>query len=150
MYNLFLSFNGRLGRPAFWLANGILLFLQMFLTIALLPLTAPGETSLSALSATVSGTGSIVLADLISTLLLLYPLIAVGVKRLADLGRNPMQILVYHLPGLFGQLTDLAGFGGSFADRSNTGFAFDILGLLVFALYIYDLGVQPGELSRKN
>ena len=139
-----------MGRPGFWLGNGILLFLQIFLELLVLPLVAGGETSLSKLQSTAGGTQALILAGVIAELVVLLPLLAVGVKRLADLGRAPLQILIYHVPGLVGELCDLAGFGGTIADRSSLGLGFDVLGLLVFALYVYDLGVQPGATARES
>lgn len=98
---LYTSFEGRINRKPFWIASVILALAAILLSvIVILPL--------SAMSSTLGAAASLAL-----TLVILYPAVALGVKRLHDRDRPGSLMAVFIAPSLVLQLGDLLGITGS-------------------------------------
>lgn len=99
---LYTSLEGRINRKPFWIASLILFVVAVVISLAIV---AP----ISAASATMGA-----LVALILSLALLYPGVALGVKRLHDRGQSGSLMAVFVAPGLVTQLCDLLGITGGY------------------------------------
>jgi uncharacterized membrane protein YhaH (DUF805 family) len=98
---LYTSFDGRINRKPFWIASLIMLAAAIVLSLVIL---AP---------ATMMSPGLGAFLSLLLYLALLYPVVALGVKRLHDRGKPGQLMAVFLAPGLILQLGDLLGITGS-------------------------------------
>lgn len=124
---LFTSFDGRINRKPFWIASLILFLIAIVISIVVV-------MPISAASATMGG-----LAGLVLSLALLYPGVALGVKRLHDRGRSGLLMVVFIAPGLVTQLCDLLGITGSY--QTIAGHSIHMPNTLGWSLNIVTLGV---------
>lgn len=97
---LFTTFDGRLNRQRFWLGVLVLIVASLVLGIVLsLLLGGMGEAGLS-------------LASLLLYLLMLYPGLAIAIKRLHDRNKSAMPwAIIFFGPGLLLQVMQLLGIG---------------------------------------
>jgi uncharacterized membrane protein YhaH (DUF805 family) len=97
---LYTSFEGRINRKPFWIASLILMAVAIVLSLVIVtPLTLMSP-----------GLGGFV--ALLIWLALLYPVVALGVKRLHDRGKSGQLMAVFLAPGIILQLGDLLGITG--------------------------------------
>jgi uncharacterized membrane protein YhaH (DUF805 family) len=97
---LYTSFEGRINRKPFWIASLIMLAVAIVLSLVIVtPLTLMSP-----------GLGGFV--ALLIWLALLYPVVALGVKRLHDRGKSGQLMAVFLAPGIILQLGDLLGITG--------------------------------------
>lgn len=137
---LYTSFEGRINRKPFWIASVIM-------GVAALVLSFLVIMPLSEINSTLGNTASLVL-----TLALLYPAVALGVKRLHDRDRSGRLMAVFLAPSLLLQIGDLLGVTGS--EQLVAGQSVHIPnmlgGLLLFAALVVGLwalvtlGFLPG------
>ena len=98
---LYTSFDGRINRKPFWIASLIMMAAAMVLSLVIVtPLTLMSP-----------GLG--VFVALLIWLALLYPVVALGVKRLHDRGKSGQLMAVFLAPSILLQLGDLLGITGS-------------------------------------
>lgn len=94
---LYTSFDGRINRKPFWLASIGLFVIGIVLGfVVLMPLSMASPTL-----------GS--LANLVVSLVFLYPVCALGVKRLHDRGQSGRLMAAFVAPGLVLQVGNLFG-----------------------------------------
>ncbi len=108
----------------------------------LLPVIDP-NADWQQLGATAAGTHALALTQLVAFLAVVYPSLAVTVKRLNDIGGSPLQTIVYFAPWLLTILIDLLVLGGPMSQRNSLGTAADLVSIFVSLLYLYDLGLRP-------
>lgn len=140
--DLLFSFNGVIGRLSFWLGNLILAVVALALLLILLPVIDP-NADWQQLGATADGTHALALTQLVAFLAVVYPSLAVTVKRLNDIGASPLQTIVYFAPWLLTIVIDLLVLGGPMSQRNSLGTAADLVSIFVSLLYLYDLGLRP-------
>lgn len=137
---LYTSFDGRINRKPFWMASialGIVLMILNFIIV--MPLVSTNQML-----------GS--LFSLILTLAFMYPLVALGVKRLHDRGKSGRLMAVFIAPGLISQVGSLLGItvsaneiGGETVMLPNV--LGSILGLITLVVGIWalvELGIRQG------
>lgn len=98
---LYTSFEGRINRKPYWIASLIMLAAAIVLSLVIV-------TPISMMS---PGLGAFV--SLLISLALLYPVVALGVKRLHDRGKSGQLMAVFLAPSIILQLGDLLGITGS-------------------------------------
>jgi len=130
--SLFMSFEGRISRKPFWL--GLLSLLILGLIILLGSLYVAGERDYPVIRFNI----------LVIEVALLYPLLAVGVKRLHDRGRPGYTALVFILPWLLHQVTNLVGITGDPTAINAIDIAFILINFVLFVWFVVDLGVLRG------
>ena len=106
------SFEGRIGRPTFWL-RGVLPILVVYFLVALV--TAVAAPAAGAVGA--GGAEAVIIAGAVMIAVLIWPSLAVGVKRCHDRGRSGWFVLIGLVPiiGAIWLLVDvgfLKGFEG--------------------------------------
>src|SRR5690606_36256 len=97
---LYTSFDGRISRKSFWVASLIMLAAAMLVSMVVftpIAVTNPGLSELAAL---------------LLSLALLYPALALGVKRLHDRGRPAQLMAVFLAPGALLQIGEFFGLTG--------------------------------------
>ena len=124
---LYTSFEGRINRKPFWIGSLILFAIAIVVSFAIL-------MPLSAANATMGA-----LAGLVLWLALLYPGVALGVKRLHDRGKSGLLMVVFIAPGLISQLCDLLGITGSY--QTIAGHSIHMPNTLGWILNFVTLGV---------
>lgn len=137
---LYTAFNGRINRKPYWLASLILIAVMVVLNlVVILPLSSASPV----LSALVS---------LVLMLVFLYPIVALGVKRLHDRGKSGQLMIVFLAPGLVSQMGSLLGLTHSAQEISGQvvmlpNMLGTILGLVSLAIGIWaliELGIRQG------
>lgn len=93
---LYTRFDGRLNRKPFWMGSLIILVAGVIASVVL-GVLAQGRPGIAG-----------VLAFLVY-LIMLYPLVALGVKRLHDRGKPGYFMAIFIVPGLLSQLAQLLG-----------------------------------------
>ena len=124
---LYTSFDGRLNRKPFWIAS--LIMMAAAIVIALIVVAPFAIVS--------PGAGAFV--SLILTLALLYPVLALGVKRLHDRGKSGQLMAVFIAPSLILQLGELFGLTGT--EQLVAGEAIYLPNALGWLLNLVNLGV---------
>ena len=98
---LYTSFDGRINRKPFWIASLIMMAAAIVLSLVIVtPITLMSP-----------GLG--VFISFLISLALLYPVVALGVKRLHDRGKSGQLMAVFLAPSLILQFGDLLGITGS-------------------------------------
>jgi uncharacterized membrane protein YhaH (DUF805 family) len=98
---LYTSFEGRINRKPFWIASLIMMAAVIVLSLVIVtPITLMSP-----------GLG--IFISFLIWLALLYPVVALGVKRLHDRGKSGQLMAVFLAPSIIGQLGDLLGITGS-------------------------------------
>lgn len=98
---LYTSFDGRINRKPFWIASLIMMGAAIVLSLVIVtPITLMSE-------------GLAAFVSLLISLALLYPVVALGVKRLHDRGKSGQLMAVFLAPSIILQLGDLLGITGS-------------------------------------
>ncbi len=157
MKNLFFSFEGRLRRLPWWIAQIVLFVLYMLLLLALSPLFGLSfdiwwnEEPLPPRSA---------LIDVIIFLLLLRPALAVDIKRIHDIGRSAWLLFPVYLGSLAITAMDSSGFdaldGLSSLSAGKGGFSILLPTSIYFLIVIYSvilflyLGLVRGTRSENK
>lgn len=141
MKELLTSFDGRIGRGQFWL--GVLVLVVAAIVIAIIVGIVLGDNLF----------GRIVM--LLVSLALLYPAIALTVKRLADRGKPPMpRVAIFFLPGLLlnvfntfqiGYQPMPQGIGGPGMMPGNFVLALGLVSMIVSLWAIIELGLLKGD-----
>lgn len=137
---LYTSFDGRINRKRFWTASFIMMAAAMALSFVIF-------TPIAVMSPGLGG-----IATLLFSLALLYPALALGVKRLHDRGRSGRLMAVFLAPGIslqvgefFGLTGSLQIVGGEMIYLPNPfGWALNaaVLGVGIWALV--ELGIRKG------
>ena len=140
--SLLFGMDGKIGRGQFWLGFVILIAIIIVTSV----LVAGLVLSLGRLGQWISFG---------IFLLLLYPTIALSIKRLRDRGRKNLKawLLAYFAPGVITNFAQTAGIGfvnenmGSLTVSSPTtvGYVLLALGLITFVVAIVDLGFLKGQ-----
>ena len=137
---LYTSFDGRITRKPYWIASLIVLAAAIVLSLVIVtPITMMSP-----------GLG--VFVSLLIWLALLYPVVALGVKRLHDRGKSGQLMAVFLAPGLILQLGDLLGFtareqmvGGATVYLPNMlGWLLIVVSLGVAIWALVELGILKG------
>lgn len=137
---LYTSFEGRINRKPFWIASLIMMAAAIVLSLVVVtPITLMSP-----------GLG--VLVAFLIWLALLYPVVALGVKRLHDRGKSGQLMAVFLAPSVILQLGDLLGItGGEQVVGGETIYLPNMLGWLlvaaslVFAIWaLVELGILKG------
>ncbi|HUE45986.1 MAG TPA: DUF805 domain-containing protein [Aestuariivirgaceae bacterium] len=98
---LYTSFEGRINRKPFWIASLIMMAAAIVLSLVIVtPITLMSP-----------GLG--VFVALLIWLALLYPVVALGVKRLHDRGKSGQLMAVFLAPSIIVQLGEVLGITGS-------------------------------------
>ena len=130
--SLYTSFEGRIGRKQFWI--GFIPLVAVMLIILFLSLYAVGEQDLWVFR----------LNKFIVMLIFMYPLMALGVKRLHDRGRPGYVVIVFFIPWLLHQITNLLEITGDFTSLNSLDLVFFLVNLLISIWFIVDLGFLRG------
>jgi uncharacterized membrane protein YhaH (DUF805 family) len=97
---LYTSFDGRINRKPFWIASLIMMGVAILLTMVVI------------VPASMMSAGLGTFLSLLLSLAFLYPVVALGVKRLHDRGKSGKLMAVFLAPGVLMQLGDLLGLTG--------------------------------------
>lgn len=147
LLNLFFSLHGRIGRGRFWL--GLLGLGVVTTALAAYLLSEVFGQSYDALQPAALAKPAQQLMALVS-IILLYPLLAVTVKRLHDRGRGAWSALPVVLAGLLPAAAVMGGLAGRAGDVvAGRGSPLEIIGVALFGLMllviVIDLGFLPGQ-----
>lgn len=93
---LYTSFDGRIGRKHFWLSAALIL-VAAIIALIVLGVLAQGQP------------GVVGVLALLINLIFLYPIVALGVKRLHDRGKSGRLMWVVLGPGILSQLAQTLG-----------------------------------------
>jgi uncharacterized membrane protein YhaH (DUF805 family) len=130
---LFTSFEGRINRKPYWIGNLIIVAIVLLLVIALLALTS-----------TNFDTGQYRISEAIFSLVLLYPCMALAVKRFYDRDRPGSLALIFAVPYLIQTATDLLGYSGDPNTWNTLDYVLNgILGI-VSLWFVVELGFLRG------
>lgn len=130
---LLTSYEGRISRKPFWIGNLIVVAIVLVLVIAVAGLT---EVDLEARRWKIF--------EAVLSLILLYPCMAVAVKRLHDRDRPGIIAACFAVPYLIQVATDLLGFSGD-ANKWNTlDYALNGILLAVSIWFLIELGFLRG------
>jgi uncharacterized membrane protein YhaH (DUF805 family) len=130
--SLFTRFEGRISRKPFW--TGIVILLVVGVVILIASLFATGERDYPVIRFNI----------FVITVALLYPLYAVGAKRLHDRGRPAYTGLVFLVPWLLHQITNMVGITGDPTAVNAIDIAFILINLVLFVWFLVDLGILRG------
>ena len=137
---LYTSFNGRLNRQPFWLASiGLLLVALVLSVVVILPLSSISTLLGKAVS-------------FILSIAILYPVCALGVKRLKDRNKPLWLMAVFIAPNLLFQVLDVLGLatqnvsiqGQTIAAPTILGSAIGLVGLVIGIWGLITLGFKKG------
>lgn len=137
---LYTSFDGRINRKPFWIGVLILAAVAIALSIlVVMPLAFMGP-------------GAAAFGSLVLSLLILYPSVALGVKRFHDRGKTGKLMAVVIAPGLISQLGELLGLtstqqviGNEVIYMPNTlGWILMLIGIAVAIWALIELGIRKG------
>lgn len=136
---LYTSFDGRIGRKHFWLSF-VLIFLAAIIVLTVLGFLAQSQP------------GVVSVLGLLINLILLYPMAALGVKRLHDRGRSGRLMWVILVPGMLSQLAQTLGLsvteqeiGGQFIQVPNVlGMVLALVAFIVALWALVELGFRKG------
>ncbi len=138
--HLFTAFDGRINRGRFWLGVLILIAVGIVLSLVIV-------TPLAGVGPRAAAFGSFVIG-----LAMLYPALAVGVKRFHDRGKPGWLMAIVVAPGLISQLGDVLGitttthtFGDEVIAVPNTfGWILIAISLGVAIWALVELGIRKG------
>ncbi len=130
--NVYTGFEGRISRGQFWIAMVVLVVVALLILTT--SLWAVGERDYFAIR----------LNGFVVTLAFLYPLFAVWVKRLHDRGRPGYMIVVFLVPWLLHQITNLIGVTGDPTAINAMDVLFFGINLVIGIWFFIDLGLLPG------
>jgi uncharacterized membrane protein YhaH (DUF805 family) len=130
--SIYTSFSGRISRQEFWIATLILVVVAIAILFA--SLWIAGESDYLAIR----------LNGFVITLVFLYPLLAVWVKRLHDRGRPGYMVVVFLVPWLLHQITNLAGITGDPTSLSSLDVLFFGVNIVIWIWFLIDLGFLRG------
>jgi uncharacterized membrane protein YhaH (DUF805 family) len=130
--SIYTSFTGRISRQEFWIATLILAVVALAILFASLWIT--GESDYLAIR----------LNGFVITLVFLYPLLAVWVKRLHDRGRPGYMVVVFLIPWLLHQVTNLVGITGDPTSLSSLDVLFFGVNFVIWIWFLIDLGFLRG------
>jgi len=130
--SVYTTFEGRIGRAQFWIAT--ILVIVVMLAILFASLWLVGESDLTVIR----------FNRLIITLVFLYPLLAVWVKRLHDRGRPGYMVIVFLVPWLLHQATNLLGITGDPLLLTSIDLLFIGVNIVIGIWFIVDLGILRG------
>jgi len=131
--NLYTSFEGRISRKPFWI--GFIPLVAVMIGILFLSLYAVGEQDLWVFR----------LNKFIVMLIFMYPLMALGVKRLHDRGRPGYVVIFFFVPWLLHQITNLVGLTGDATSLNSLDLIFISLNMLISIWFFVDLGLLRGQ-----
>jgi uncharacterized membrane protein YhaH (DUF805 family) len=131
--NLYTSFDGRIGRKQFWV--GFLPLLLVMVGILFLSLYAVGETDQWVFR----------LNKFILMLIFMYPLMALGVKRLHDRGKHGYAVWIFFIPWFLHQITNLLEITGDNLSLNSLDLIFLSINLAITIWFFIDLGLMRGE-----
>ena len=137
--NLFLGFDGRINRKPYWLGVLCIIVASIVLTFGVyLVLGLSWETILGADARTTAA------VNLIVTALVIYPSVAVMVKRLHDRNRSGWWAIVLYAFVVFAQTLQIAGFGGTAEAPSPISLGLGIVYLIMGIWLLIELGFLKG------
>lgn len=131
--NLYNSFEGRIGRKQFWI--GFIPLVLVGAGILFLSLYAVGEDNLWVFR----------LNKFIIMLIFMYPLMALGVKRLHDRGKHGYAVWIFFIPWFLHQITNLLEITGDPLTLNSLDLIFISINLAITLWFLVDLGVMRGE-----
>jgi uncharacterized membrane protein YhaH (DUF805 family) len=130
--SIYTSFEGRISRRPFWIATIVLVVVALALLMASLIIV--GERDYAAIR----------LNGFVLTLALLYPLLAVWVKRLHDRGRPGYFVIVFLVPWLLHQILNLLGITGDPTAINSLDVLFFGINFVIGIWFFIDLGILRG------
>jgi uncharacterized membrane protein YhaH (DUF805 family) len=130
--SIYTGFEGRIGRAQFWVAT--ILVIAIILAILFISLWIVGESDLTVIR----------LNRFIITLVFLYPLLAVWVKRLHDRGRPGYMVVAFLVPWLLHQATNLLGLTGDPLSLTSIDVLFLAVNIVIGIWFVIDLGLVRG------
>jgi uncharacterized membrane protein YhaH (DUF805 family) len=130
--NVYTGFDGRISRKTFW--HAMVVLVVVVLSILAASLWAVGERDYFAIR----------LNGFVLTLAFLYPMFAVWVKRLHDRGRPGYMVVVFLVPWLLHQITNLTGITGDPTNFNSMDVLFFGINLLLAIWFVVDLGILRG------
>jgi len=131
--NLYTSFDGRIGRKQFWI--GFIPLVLVMTAILFLSLFAVNETDQWVFR----------LNKFIVMLIFMYPLMALGVKRLHDRGRPGYVVWIFFIPWFLHQITNLLEITGDNLNLNSLDLIFISINLAISIWFFIDLGCLRGE-----
>jgi uncharacterized membrane protein YhaH (DUF805 family) len=131
--SLYTSFEGRIPRKQFWIGTIVLAIVALAILFASLWLV--GENDYTAIR----------FNGFIVTLVFLYPLLAVWVKRLHDRGRPGYTVIVFLVPWLLHQITNLIGITGDPTAINSLDVLFFGVNIIIGIWFVIDLGILRGK-----
>lgn len=131
--SIYTGFDGRITRKEFWVGTVLLAIVAFAILVA--SLWIAGETDYTAIR----------LNGFVITLVFLYPLLAVWVKRLHDRGRPGYMVVVFLVPWLLHQITNLLGVTGDPTALNSLDVLFFGVNIVIWIWFIIDLGFLRGK-----
>ncbi|MFM9941368.1 MAG: DUF805 domain-containing protein [Hyphomicrobiaceae bacterium] len=139
LFNLFCSLQGRINRATWWLCGLVFFVLALILDAVFASMLAPSFPDRDAANVDTMAGG-------LRALILLYPMIAVGVKRLHDRNKSGWWIVAFMAPAfLLGLLLPVAVAGGSIANGGMVSILI-VLTIVTIIMVIWNI-VELGFLS---
>jgi uncharacterized membrane protein YhaH (DUF805 family) len=138
IWHSFKGFDGRISRKYFWLGNVILSIVYCVIVLLWLSKTRSGEGYFATPPADFN------LAVLISSLVVLYPWLAVWIKRLHDLNLTGWWCAPVFIPSLADPAASLLGLSGLV---EQILLVVDVAVMAVFIVSIAVLGFRPGTIG---
>ena len=136
--HLFLDFKGRISRKHFWIGSVPLIVAHLALMWAIFQVAGIPSDALLEPDPRVAGTSIAV------SLALMYPSLAVCVKRLHDRGRPGWLIAPLYAVGFLLDLLDLAGLGGTAEENSLLFLVALFVAIALLVWFLIELGLLKG------
>jgi uncharacterized membrane protein YhaH (DUF805 family) len=130
--SLFLNLEGRISRKSFWI--GIVSLLVFGTVILVISAMLTGERDYPVIRFNIFAI----------EVALLYPLVAVGVKRLHDRGRPGYTVLAFLIPWILHQVTNMIGITGDPLALNAIDVTSFLINLVLFFWFLVELGVRRG------
>jgi uncharacterized membrane protein YhaH (DUF805 family) len=134
--NLFTSYEGRIGRKAFWIGNLIIIAIMLVIVASLAVIKLANDIELGRRGEAILG--------LMLFLIPLYPWTAIYVKRLHDRGRPGILAALYLVPAFLAEVAAVLGIAGDPDNWNVFDYLFNGIVLVVAIWFLIELGFLRG------
>ncbi len=129
---LFTAYEGRISRKWFWIGTALLVVVGLIIVFGSTATFGERDYQLFRLN------------GLVITIIFLYPLLAVWVKRLHDRGRPGYTVAIFVIPWVVHHVSNVIGITGNPFNPNSLDVMFFIVNIIVGIWLVVDLGILRG------